>query len=380
MAMAAAPDPEVEEITVGLHEATIDDVETQITVCTWNIMGKANAEPRKMVTTATFQYQYGDTNSLAQSDIICVQEMKAGPSGRQATSYLPFAGSKHYGVVDSKEPNANTYNAVYYNKEKFSEAAVEHLKQAYNLLDFKKACYDRIQQGGDIERRKAIKGDLSEWGDSDDEKRMCREVLRECKEARTLLGFHENRSKYMAPGEEITRASSDLLKRRLAICVLKIKSLPEQYIVAISLHNYSKGKSGLVKAPISFASLFFDFLSKLQYIRLNHIVIVAGDFNFDIRTYTEDPWPSLGRQYLASYHIPDYDLTILRSGLRKIDFIMVTKPRGDAKIEISMKEVQAHSLQVSREAEEKLKEKGHREVNVTNHSPVSAFIDLKLKK
>ena len=173
MAMAAALYDPVEELTNCFSsQITLDaESETQITVCTWNIMGKARAEPRKMVTTDTFQYPYRiyrafptQSISLAQSDIICVQEMIFNPSGARGTArcYLPFAG--HYGVVQSKEPTVN-YNAVFYNKEKFSEVLLPN--QAYHLMEIKRKYYDKILHGGVNIIMRANNGCLRELSDSE---------------------------------------------------------------------------------------------------------------------------------------------------------------------------------------------------------------------
>ena len=332
------------------------------------------------MTISTFKEQfYQDRRtSLAQSDIICVQEMTVNPSKLKSAEYLPFA--TEYGVVPNEEPSTGKFNAVYYNKGKFSEVANNCLDQAYKLMACKRECCDYIQQGRDTRIEKAIKGELK-WGDSDaDKKRMCQEVLQECREARTIKEFKTRiLPKYRAPGEDETKDPSDLLNRRMAICVLKIKSLPEQHVVAISVHNYS-GRSG-GEAPENYASLLFDFLSKLHFTGLTFIVIVTGDFNLDINTKH-----SLTR-YLHSYHIGcNYTLRPLRRGLNKIDFILATKPIMGARLEITVKEVQAHDLQVSDEVDDELKRstnlKGQplSHSDITNHNPVSAVIELNLKK
>ena len=58
---AAGLDLEIEDITKRFNQVSVDD-ETQITVCSWNINGKAKVELRKMVTTATFLHPH--TNIL----------------------------------------------------------------------------------------------------------------------------------------------------------------------------------------------------------------------------------------------------------------------------------------------------------------------------
>jgi exonuclease III len=173
--MATPATDGIEEITKGKEEKvkdSKDDSETQITVCTWNINGTAKAKLRKRVTTATFdQQQYQDGTTLGQSDIICVQEMTTNPEGATTPQYLPFA--RDYGVVQSKEPTGNIYNAVYFNQEKFSQVDDECLTQAYDLMDFKKRCYDEIHRTGKIVKKKVVRGQLevSVCTDNDKKKR-----------------------------------------------------------------------------------------------------------------------------------------------------------------------------------------------------------------
>ena len=304
--------------------------------------------------------------------------MTTNPGRRTTQEYLPFAGNRliqKYGVVQSKEPAGNIYNAVYFNKEKFSQVDDdEYLTPAYDLMDFKKWCYGYIQRGGDKAIEKAIKGlqvSVPAWID-DDKIDIFQEVLDECEDAGTFQGFNELISKYRAPNDSkiVTRYPSDLLKRRMAICVLKHKYLPKHsnIIVVASVHNYS-GRSGK-GSPENYASLFFDFLSKFPR---NVTVIVGGDFNFDICACRDQ---SL-RQYFPSYHIPRYKLRPLRKSLPIIDFIVVTKSEADAMLQVSVTEVQAHDLLVDGEVHDKIKG-DHRKI--TNHSPVSAVIEIKLKK
>jgi hypothetical protein len=352
------------------------DSEAQNTVSTWNINGSARAWMRKRVTTDTFNLQqYQDGTTLGQSDIICVQEMTTKPGGLRGTDqqYLPFASD--YGVVSRKEPTGNVYNAVYFNQEKFSQVDDECLTQAYNLMDIKKRCYDYIQQGGDERKVKAIDGQLSVPARFDKVKRkIFEEVLNECEEAECedteddkVQAFNRKISKFRAPGETETKYPSDLIKRRAAICVLESESLPEDNIIVVaSVHNYSR-RSG-VGAPENYASLLFDFLSKLPS---NITIIIAGDFNFDILACRD---PSL-TQYLPSYHIPRYELRPLRSRSRTIDFIVVSKTKPKAELQVSVPEVQAHDLQVNGEVDDEI-EGDHSKI--TNHSPVSAVIELKL--
>jgi hypothetical protein len=255
---------------------------------------------------------------------------------------------------------------VYFNKEKFSQVADWCLTRAYTLIDIKKRCYDYIQQGGDVTKIMAIKGQLNyhcQWvqNASADETSIFQEVLHECREAGTLLGFDMKISKFRAPGEMETKDPSFLLKSRMAMCVLKIKSLPEKrnnIIVAASVHNYSRRSGG--RSPENYASLLFDFLSKLPR---DFTVIIAGDFNFDIRRLALP----------KSYHYPSYILRPLRWGKGIIDFVVVSKTEPYAKLQVSVSEVQAHDLQVAWEVDYEIKGDHSK---ITNHSPVSAVIKL----
>ena len=60
---------------------------------------------------------------------------------------------------------------------------------------------------------------------------------------------------------------------------------------------------------------------------------------------------------------------------------MKTKPTRDAELVITVKEVQAHDLQVSKEVDDELKKSKGQPLShsdMTNHNPVSAVIELKL--
>ena len=314
--------------------------------------------------------------------------MTNDPGSRRATDqqYFPFAGDR-YGVASCKEP-AGKYNAVYFNKEKFSQVQpptvngnieeLKCLKPAFELMNIKKRCYDYIEQGRDDRKVKATKGlqvNIPAWIDNDDKRKIFQEVLSECREAGTLQGFERKISKFRLPGERETKDPSYLLKCRMAMCVLKINCLPDQdksmiRIFAASVHNYSE-RSGK-GSPENYASLLFDFLSKLPR---NLIVIIAGDFNFDIFACRDRSLT----QYFPRYHSPSYDLAPLRKdfNLSTIDFIVVTKSEAAATLQVSVTEMQAHDLKVDREVKDKI---GGDHRKITNHSPVSAVVELKLKK
>ena len=207
-------------VTTKLRSLTArsrDDSVTEITVCTWNIMGTASAKDRKKVTTATLQHPFkSDGSPLGLSDIIFLQGMKFDPQREEERKeYLPFACQ--YGVVQSQEPGSNTYNGVFYNKDKFSEASVECLQTAYTLMDYKRECYEEIKQGSDYKITDDIKGNLSEWGDSDEKRKMCNEVFQECKAAGSTRGFYDNIARYRSSGEDVTTHPEILLNSRIAL-------------------------------------------------------------------------------------------------------------------------------------------------------------------
>ena len=151
---------------------------------------------------------------------------------------------------------------------------------------------------------------------SSDEKRMCREVLEECKTKGFITGrnrYLEIKTKKTKPSE--TRSPETLLMPRMAICCLEHKDIHKYRLVVISLHNYSKrtGKG----VPENFAYLLFDFLSKIEA-----PVLIAGDFNFDIKKVS-----SL-KKFVSEYSIEEYEINPLRKHLPKntqrIDFIWHT--------------------------------------------------------
>ena len=145
--------------------------------------------------------------------------------------------------------------------------------------------------------------------------------------------------------------------------------MPNYYIVPVSICNYCDGE---IEAPINFAGLLFDFISKLQYVDLlqenHHTVIIAGDFNFDITTH---PDPFLW-QHTRSFVIPHYDVKPLREGKNKIDFFVISK-----QLESKVKEVQAHDLQIPMVVKQSIGEEIKDQRTITNHNPLSATIEVK---
>lgn len=355
----ASPDDEVRSklATLKVNDAT----ESDITICCWNIMGEAKVEYRKMVTTKTFQRQFTTSTgktSLGQADIICIQEMGFDPASRRVSlDYLPFIDE--YKVVSKPEPSGTPHNAIFYKREKLTRKYQNDpiIERAFDLMEIKRKAYDKISRGGELEKKKAKKGELHPWGKEDDEKKMQLEVLEECKN-----GFDMDR--YKAPDGTVTISPKDLLSRRMAICCLKVKSI-DYSLVVISVHNYSK-RSG-VNAPKHFATLLFDFVKKLEV----PVVVIAGDFNLDIKTER-----SLAK-YLANYNIKDYEKKSLRIGLPRIDYIAF---KFNASKNASSSETTAHDLQVPGDIEEAVgkpnETKADKHRKITNHNPLSATLHV----
>ena len=344
-----------------------DGVEANITICCWNIMGDAKATDREKVTTETFNHQFtneseGTKTSLGQADIICLQEMAVKPDGDKAKNYLPSIDS--YTAVYNRE-SAGKINAVFFKKEKFKWTKKSgQIEQAFQLMEIKRNIYDKIERKGDNEKKQAEQGKLQPWGENDDEKKMCEEVLDECK---SEAKFSKGRSRYMRPGELETKSPKTLLNDRMAIECLQLKSNPNYSVVVISVHNYSK-RSGK-ELPANFAYLLFDFLAKLEV-----PILIAGDFNLDI---TKEK--SLAK-YICEYSIEKYEMRPLRKDkkrkdedLARIDFILLGNVDG-ASFESSLQETTAHDLQVPSTTSDIQPEK------ITNHNPLSATLIVKKKK
>lgn len=74
----AMPDLEIDNITNRLHQISVDDdSETQITVCSWNINGKAKADLRK---------NNSDNRNFLQPPPGCTLE--TGPVYHNQTSFV----------------------------------------------------------------------------------------------------------------------------------------------------------------------------------------------------------------------------------------------------------------------------------------------------
>ena len=359
MATLTGLESEIDDISLS------DGVEANITICCWNIMGNTTAEynnARKIVTKETFNYQFtnkseGTKTSLGQADIICLQEMPVKPDGDKAKNYLPSIDS--YTAVYNKE-SAGKINAVFFKKEKFKWTKKSgQIEQAFQLMEIKRNIYDEIERIH--EKKQAEQGKLQPWGEGD-EKKMCEEVLDECK---SEANFSKGRSRYMwKPDDLETQSPMRLLNDRMAIQCLQLKSNPNYSVVVISVHNYSKIK----ELPANFAYLLFDFVGKLKV-----PILIAGDFNLDI---TKEK--SLAK-YICEYSIEKYEMRPLRKDkkrkdehLARIDFILLGDVDG-ASFESSLHETTAHNLQVPPEVKEQPEK-------ITNHNPLSATLTVKMKK
>ena len=115
------------------------------------------------------------------------------------------------------------------------------------------------------------------------------EVLKECAHCSCVAKFNELLSRYKAPTEAETKSPKTLLERRVAMTLLRKKPISPAstssnnvLILVISIHSYGGTKSGK-KSQEQFNCLFFDFLEKLSVLSINIPVLIAGDFNQDIR-------------------------------------------------------------------------------------------------
>lgn len=332
-----------------------DDSATNITLCSWNIMGSAEVEYRKKVTTATFRYQFkysiGDVStSLGKSDIICIQEMNFNPSRSIGRQYLPFLDT--HAIGDIQREKEGKRNGVFYKKEKFKPANSDPIERAFKLMEYKRKVYEKINFGKDDKIQKAVQGKLSPADfecDSEDKRTMCKEVLKECKGS-TLREFECRISRFKGPKDLETRVPKDLLTNRMAICCLEVKSIPNYKIVVISVHNYSKGSGK--DAPKNYAYLLFDFVKKLDV-----PVLFAGDFNLD---KTKEPVKTFIDESQITYTRCEKEEP--RLSLQSIDFIFSL---GGIKIKAAI----MHDLQVPSEITAEVKKK-----DITNHNPMSGSI------
>ena len=300
-----------DDITKGVHSLSMQDT-PEITLCSWNIFGSTKAGmagARKKVVSATLGTQKvsgSKTTSLAQCDLICLQEF---PSDL-IKDHVPTYHENHYGLIQSNEPKP--WNMILYSREKFTLLNSTCLDGAFDLMDIKKNIYDYIKIGGDDRIQKAIKGNLH----YDPNPGLQSEVLEECKQAKDLVGFDALLRRYKGTQDIDTQSPKSLLERRMAIAVLRFRNeAPSEPLIVISFHSY--GKSSGEDAPRRLTYLLLDFLEKVKMTGIYYPVIIAGDFNCNIKRE-----PSL-EKLLSNYDTPKYQLTSLRDKL--IDFIIASK-------------------------------------------------------
>lgn len=352
-------DDEVVSKIAGL--SVFDSNDAVIPVCSWNIMGDSNRSQERMGTTyEAFQ----SNNSLGQADIICIQEMSFHPESWDrkrkdlyAKNYLPFVDN--YGVEPSSERGGGApYNAVFYKKEKFKLVSDVKIQATCRLMDIKRKVYIELSKLGAEMKRKARSGTLEperllkSWGEIE----VCEEVLDEVKGKDVNRAIASAKEKYIAPKEGKSKPPEELLRRRMAICCLEVRSLPGYTITAISLHNYSKSSGR--DAPELHAELLFEFLDKIE-----GPVVIAGDFNLDIS----------GRRLSSSTYCIEgkYTLQPLREDLRRdnrIDFILIKKGVSQS-FETSLCKTKAHDFTTI--------PPGVKKAKIANHNPLSAEVSVK---
>ena len=363
----------IEEITALIETLKIQD---EITVCSWNIFGENTSgitKHREKVVTETLKTQkVSGAISLSQSDIMCLQEVPV-EGFDYIQKYVPTLTSYNYKMSSS---TSSRFSMVLYNLEKFTVNSA-YLNEAFDYMETKKKMYDFIAQN-DLWKTEAIKGVL-QWKE-ESELEIFHEVLRECRQAKSILGFNDLLDRYKAPNEPGTKSPKVLLERRMAIVALQFKnplsqdrrrtaaSSQEPILVVISIHSY-KDKDESRKLIY----LLFDFLNKLDNSKV--IIILAGDFNLDI--YKEQlPEEKLFKEkFLDLYHVPKYGLRSLRK--ERIDFIAAGKQ--SSVWEFVEPVITAHDLVVPHEIEKNIV--GHTQVQkhrtITNHSPLSTTLQLK---
>lgn len=387
-------DDGIKEVTSKFGAASIrDPVEAEISILSWNTKGDANKDSRVKVTNATFQ----SVPMYTSLDLICFQELTFNPSPdvddgcsirrnrNRASEYFTELDMSKYGVGKIKEDVGNLYESVIFKKETFSEYRVECVvSEAFCLMKLKKKFYDKISKNDDTVKLyvtgKRSVDDVQrilhqEENLSDD---LCRDILSECKEIGNVRSFKEKllpRYKAQSDGPSAKlRSPEDILKRRAAMVLLKLKSR-EFYFLVISVHvprKRTKGapaEEGQDPVALRYAYLFFDFLEKLELVDLprNMCVLIAGDFNIDIKVE-----PGL-RKFLDKYECPSYPLDELRPKKKPsmIDFILCRKFGAGVSLIPHLTEVRALPLccpDALTIAERR---------KVTNHNPLCAKVQIR---
>ena len=261
-----------------------------ITLCCWNIKGDAKVKYRKPVTTKTFNDVdvpgAPKPTKLCQCDIICLQE-----TTRCTTKDLlqsPNVPNKARKTLKSHIPIDLDKYGVIASREASVDNVIFYNKKRFTLMDkkidkkFKKA-FEKIK----IDRKWDFK-----W-------------------------------------------TTEILLERIAIAFLQHHDC---YLIVISIHNFSKKKG----AQQVLAFTLFTFLEMLKVTGTDYPVIIAGDFNCDIKKV------KLLDEYLIDYYVDEYALRPLRTTVQKkhkrIDFIVVSDESSDWDIEEP--KVTAHDLKV----------------------------------
>lgn len=365
----------VEEVTEKFKSSKIqDDIKSEITVCSWNILGDSPSgitKRREKVVTETLKERKVSGNiSLSHCDIICLQEVPV-KTYDAIKKYVPTIRNYDYVITE-----LTRYNIVLYNVSKF-KVNYTCLGEAFASMETKKKMYDFIAHN-DSRITKAINEDL-EWGEKS-ERAIFKEVLRECRRAKTISGFHNLLDCYKAPKETVTRSPKELLQRRMAIVALQLRnplsmdgraaaSSQEPILIVVSIHSHKNDDDSR-----RLLYLLFNFLEKIDS---KYQVIIAGDFNLDIRKEK--------RTFLDPYYISSYDLRSLRKEpdkrgvkLKCIDFIVVSKQSSDWEFVMPVITT-AHDMEVSPEIYTELlgATPVQKRRTITNHSPLSATLQLK---
>ena len=378
MAVKTQSKTDMNELAEGVQAlSTQDSIEFEITLCSWNIFGENTrgiTEHREKVVTETLKKRIvSGAVTLSTSNIMCLQEVPV-KTFNSIQKYVPTLSRYDYKMSSS---TSSRFSMVLYSLEKFTVNST-YLNEAFAYMETKKKMYDFIAQN-DLRKTEAIKGVL-QWKE-ESELEIFHEVLRECRQAKSILGFNDLLDRYKAPKESGTISPKVLLERRMAIVALQFKnplsrdrkraaaSSQEPILVVISIHSY-KDKDESRKLIY----LLFDFLEKLDNSKV--IIILAGDFNLDIHEGRLLKERSFKQKFLELFHVPKYGLRSLRT--EHIDFIATGKQSSVWKF-VEPVIITAHDMEVSDDIEKNLvgetQIQKHR--TITNHSPLSTTLQLR---
>ncbi len=330
MAVLSTGQPTVEDVTARFRTMTIE--ETEFTVACWNIDGAGPAGPRKAVTHAI-------TRQHLQHDIVCLQEVPVTSGKGTFTEYLKYEDRNTYGAVECKEyGRSSKYNMVLYKKEKLKILWEKPcLNKGFALMEVIQKVYS-ILRGRRGQTYKCTSSTCSECGVGSPDNCILKELkagratpqfcgiaitaiddsqLKKCisqaKSEFERAGAAETEGRYIPPKSLESVTPKVALQRRVAMTLLKpVGTHTYSRILVISIHSYKRKPHN---ERLNY--LLFEFLEMLAVSGQHYPVLVAGDFNQDIREA-----PSL-RPFAQHYISPRYDLTPLRRGLRHIDFILL---------------------------------------------------------